>query len=385
MVGKRMPRNVQVKSLSFCPADEVRLPIGSPRSSELSVVPFFIPFAGCPHRCLFCAQTRQTGHKASEDFRRLFKELATLGKQLAERKRTGKSPVELAFYGGTFTALPETFQMDCLALARKWREEGFIGGVRCSTRPDAVPPLLLARLHAAGLDRIELGIQSFHDAALIASGRGYDGKVAHEGCRRVLEAGFRLGLQLLPGMPGSTPDTFLADVREALSLRPDCLRLYPCLVIRGTPLAGLWETGRYTPWDQKRTVDTLGLALAACWSEQTPVIRLSLAPEPALEAAVLAGPRHPALGSLIQGEALCRTVENAWQRRGCPPNEISLPAFCRGFFAGHKGALLPRWRDMGIIPRKIRWVSGYEGLLRWNRQEMPDRFLVRRKTEITAV
>lgn len=354
--------------MSSCPAHEVRLAIGSPRSTELPVVPFFIPFAGCPHRCLFCAQNRQTGQEASEDFRRLFSELIKLGEQLKERRGHNKNPVELAFYGGTFTALPEAFQMDCLALAQIWRKEGLIGGVRCSTRPDAVPLPLLDRLHAAGLDRIELGIQSFHDPALIASGRGYDGKAAQEGCRRVLNAGFRLGLQLLPGMPGSTPDVFLTDVQEALSLKPDCLRLYPCLVIRGTPLAKFWETGRYIPWDQEQTVKTLGLALAACWSERVPVIRLSLAPEPALEAAVLAGPRHPALGSLIQGEALCRTMEKARQERGCPPDEIHLPFFCRGFFAGHKGALLPRWRDMGILPKNIQWISGYEGILRWNRQ-----------------
>lgn len=93
--------------MSSCPAHEVRLAIGSPRSTELPVVPFFIPFAGCPHRCLFCAQNRQTGQKASEDFRRLFSELIKLGEQLKERRGHNKNPVELAFYGGTFTALPE--------------------------------------------------------------------------------------------------------------------------------------------------------------------------------------------------------------------------------------------------------------------------------------
>ena len=97
-------------------------------------------------------------------------------------ERTASRPIELAFYGGTFTALPERLQMECLALAMQAKEKGIVCRVRCSTRPDALRPDRLQALRHAGLDLVELGIQSFHTEALLDVQRGYNGDRAREGC-----------------------------------------------------------------------------------------------------------------------------------------------------------------------------------------------------------
>ena len=193
-------------------------------------------------------------------------------------ERTASRPIELAFYGGTFTALPERLQMECLALAMQAKEKGIVCRVRCSTRPDALRPDRLQALRHAGLDLVELGIQSFHTAALLDVQRGYNGDRAREGCRLIKESGLKLGIQLLPGMPGSTPQRFSEDVEEALAFSPSCLRFYPCLVVDGTPLAERWRMGQYAPWELDTTITTLGKALASAWARRIPVIRLSLAP-----------------------------------------------------------------------------------------------------------
>ena len=343
----------------------VQLSLGTlgQRSHRNTIFPFFIPFAGCPHRCLYCAQDRQSGAARYADKVSLVEALANQLNQLEQRKSRDTPPYELAFYGGTFTALPEAVQLECLALAARYRERGVIGAVRCSTRPDAVNSTLLRKLRSAGLGCVELGVQSFSDSALRCACRGYASEKALEACAVVRESGLRLGIQLLPGMPGVSPEIFLNDVDLALSLKPDCMRFYPCLVIRDTPLAQLWKQGRYAPWNLETTLSTLGHGLAAAWRHSVPVIRLSLAPEDSLDAAVLSGPRHPALGSMIQGEALAILVEQTIRERGVLPAGLELPRQCQGFFYGHAGSLRPRWQLMGIEPSSVCWNDSSQGCL----------------------
>ncbi len=331
----------------------MRLPLPPPSGRmPHAILPVFIPFAGCPYRCIFCAQDRQTG-RFPTPIRGILEDLE---RTLGERRKQRLKPVELAFYGGTFTAIPEEEQFLCLETAARWKKEGAVCAVRCSTRPDSVGTSQLRMLRDLGMDLVELGVQSFSDQALAAAQRGYTGERAKEGCRIVMQAGLKLGIQLLPGMPGGTPKTFLEDVGQALRLGPSCMRMYPCLVLKGTKLSALWHEGRYTPWTLETTVRALSQALAAAWEQNIPVIRLSLAPEPALERAVQAGPRHPSLGSIIQGEALLLRLGPMLRRY--PAKKIQLPLHCSGFFAGYKGSLLPKWKELGLDRAAITWIDG---------------------------
>ena len=315
------------------------------------IIPVFIPFLGCPAHCVYCAQDRQTGRGSSGDIHAILEEIRTAAMLLSpcgpgERR-------ELAFYGGTFTALPASDRRACLDVLRFLREEGRITHARCSTRPDALSPSVLEELARYGADLVELGIQSFDDSALTLSRRGYSGRDAVEGCRTVLDAGLSLGIQLLPGMPGSTPGIFLNDVRRALELGPSCLRFYPCLVPEGTVLARWFREGRFVPWTLEETIHTLGAALNLAWQAEVPVIRLAVAPEPAFDSSLLAGPRHPALGALVQAEALLLAAEEAVHRLGRAPEKLVLPRFCQGFIYGDHGALKARWSRLGLGPERI--------------------------------
>ena len=312
--------------------------------------------------CVYCAQDRQTGRNSSGGVAALLAEAERAVSLLAPC--TEGQTRELAFYGGTFTALPEQERRACLHLLDALRSSGRITHARCSTRPDALSAEVLEELKAHGIDLIELGIQSFDCRALAESRRGYDGDAAIRGCRTVLDAGFELGIQLLPGMPGSSPEVFLNDTEQALALRPSCLRFYPCLVPEGTVLARWLEEGRYKPWDTTETIAILGLALARAWEENVPVIRLSVAPEPAFDAGILAGPRHPALGALIQGEALLTAVKKAAERLSLPPQALLLPRSCQGFMFGEHGSLKSRWAELGLTPEHIFFTDENHAELR---------------------
>ncbi|MBI5518946.1 MAG: radical SAM protein [Desulfovibrio sp.] len=264
-----------------------------------AILPVFLPFAGCPQRCIFCDQSAQTG-RAPEPLESVHARLQ------AELGQPGP-PVEVAFYGGTFTALPNSWPERFVALAGSHQPggnaaSGRVTRIRCSTRPDAVDAERLARLKALGLSLVELGVQSFDDAALLASRRGYGGATALAACETVRAAGLGLGIQLMPGLPGHTREAFRSDVAQAAALRPELARLYPCLVLAGTPLAELWRAGAHVPWGLAETVDALASALLVLWAAGVPAARVGLAEQEGLE--ILAGPRHPALGQMARGRAL---------------------------------------------------------------------------------
>jgi histone acetyltransferase (RNA polymerase elongator complex component) len=324
-----------------------------PLPATARIWPVFLPFAGCPYRCVFCAQDKQTGRGHAD----LAAILDGLEADLDSVFDQGRGPYELAFYGGTFTALPAPWPERFLDLAARFKERGLISRVRCSTRPDCVAPDSLGHLAALGLDMVELGIQSFDDEALRASGRGYPGETARAACAMVRDSGLALGVQLLPGLPGDRPGMFQADVRTAAGLKPETARLYPCLVVRGTPLAELWERGGYEPWTTDRAVRELAEALPVLWAEGVRVIRLGLAPEPTLDQNVLAGPHHPALGQSARALALFEVIKTKVRELGGRPAFLEVPRRYSGEFFGHARELAPAYFELGFTEGSIRFVE----------------------------
>lgn len=332
------------------------------------IIPVFLPFRGCATRCIFCAQDVQTGlagqsgarsAQAASSLAPLLTQIAAL---LRARAARGLAPSELAFYGGTFTAMPSRDQNACLEFASQMLARGRISAFRCSTRPDCMSARVAARLRDAGCETVELGVQSFADAALAASRRGYHGAAAAEACGRVKAAGLRLGVQLLPGMPGVSPAIFEADVNRALEAGADLLRFYPCLVLEGTELARLWRCGGYRPWSLETTLESLTRGWLAARAANRPVIRMGLAPEAQLTRAVLAGPSDPALGARVMGRALLTIVRRA--ARGRLLAALEAPRACQGHLWGHKGELRPAWAALGLGPSNVFYADREELRLR---------------------
>lgn len=271
--------------------------------------------------------------------------------------RAGRGPYELAFYGGVFTGLPDPWPGRFLVEAGRLRQHGLVTRVRCSTRPDACHPARLARLAGAGLDMVELGAQTFDDAVLAEAGRGHDAAATRQAARNVREAGLGLGLQLLPGLPGHTPEAFVRDAAEVAALAPEIVRLHPCLVVAGTRLAARYLAGRYAPWDLEATVEALAGALPVLWRAGARVARIGLAPEPGLADAVLAGPAHPALGGRVRALALYQCLADEIRALGGPPAGLAAPARFAGQFFGHGRELVPRYQTLGLSPETVRFET----------------------------
>lgn len=325
------------------------------RDAVRRIMPVFLPHHGCPGRCRFCSQRLQTGL----DHRPLAEHHARLADELERLWRTGAPPLEIGFYGATFTALPEQWPERFVALAASYMKRGLIARIRCSTRPDACDFSLLARLRNLGLALVEVGVQTFDAEALARADRGHGPTEALAGCRSVREAGLALGLHLMPGLPGQSGVTFLRDIDTAVSLEPENVRLHPCLVLAGTPLAEDLAAGSYRPWGLERTINLLALALLRLWNRSVDVIRLGVAPEEAFVTSILAGPWHPALGQRAMSLALYLHIRSRAAAMGQPLRRLHLPRRYQSDVRGWRGELLPAWRRLGLGP---------EALIAWDRE-----------------
>ena len=262
--------------------------------SRRSIYPIFIPHAGCPHRCIFCAQVLTSSCVGQPD------PAATLETLLVSLPQSGDG--ELAFYGGSFTLLSEIEQQRWLELGGRLLAAGRISALRISTRPDAVTPAIARRLAAAGVATVELGCQSFDPEVLRRAGRGHSAAAAAQALPLLRAEGIAVGLHLMPGLPGADAGEALHSLQLALALQPDFLRIHPTVVLRGTALEKLYDSGEYTPLSLTAAVQLGAAMLRRARAAHVPVIRFGLMANEKLDsgAAVVAGPYHPAFGQLIR-------------------------------------------------------------------------------------
>ena len=263
------------------------------------IIPIFIPHQGCPHRCIFCQQqtiTSLTVSQRTPDEIRNTIELALQSKKLLN----GKSK-EVAFYGGTFTALPVGLMIQMLDAVKPYMEKGDIQAIRLSTRPDSLSEDKLKILESFHVSTVELGVQSMDNRVLMLSNRGHTAQDIINAIRVLRKRGFNVGAQLMPGLPGDSKKVFMNTVEKVIDLNPDMARIYPTLVIRGTKLAQLFKQGKYSPMGLTDTIDLCAEACVKLENAGIPVIRIGLMSSPSLlkEGEIIAGPWHPSLGFLV--------------------------------------------------------------------------------------
>lgn len=282
----------------------------------MRLYPFFIPHAGCPHRCLFCQQQRTSGRENVPSPAAVARTLEDL--------LPGQGEGEVAFYGGTFTLMPEREQRDYLNAVAPFLRARRVGGIRISTRPDALPPAAVALLSESGVTTVEVGCQSFSVEVLNEAGRGHGPHEAGEAVARLRHAGLSVGLQLMPGLPGGSRSEALSSLGQALALGPDFLRIYPTVVLRGTALADAYHDGSYRPLSLDEGVDLCSELLWRCRRHGTPVIRLGLQSSPELDRgdAWIAGPYHPAFGQLVRSHLWRRALERGAESQGVRSAEV---------------------------------------------------------------
>lgn len=263
---------------------------------KTSIIPIFIPHIGCPYRCVFCNQWRITGHRGVPDGRTVAQVIDEYVKSAAGPRRW-----EVAFYGGSFTAVPASLQEELLAPAYEALQRGHVQALRCSTRPDCIDEAVLSRLERYGLAVVELGVQSMDNAVLSRAKRGHTAQDVAAATALLRQRGFIVGHQLMPGLPGEDWESLQQTTQAICRLKPDIARIYPVAVIADTELADMYQRGEYKPLSIHEGVIRAAYMKQAFAEQGIHCIRTGLQATEDLDdpAQVLAGAYAPAMGDMV--------------------------------------------------------------------------------------
>jgi len=236
-----------------------------------SNISIFIPHMGCPHLCSFCNQRNISGEKnipMGEDVRKICLS--------AMNEITDKINTEIAFFGGSFTAIDRTYMIELLSVANEFVGEGKFKGIRISTRPDYIDDEILSILKKYGVTSIELGAQSMSDKVLEANERGHSAEDVRKASLLIKKYGFELGLQMMVGLYQSTESDDYFTMCEIIALKPDTVRIYPVVVLEDTQLGELYQIGSYKLYDFDKAVEICANMLYMFEFMGIKVIRLGL-------------------------------------------------------------------------------------------------------------
>lgn len=294
------------------------------------IVPVFLNSLGCPSktRCVFCNQSVSGGEpcgvsSVEELLRKFFGDVL--------RSNIGKTEYsfEIAFYGGTFTAIPIDEQAVFFAAAEKvlgefgLLDERRFSGFRIATRPDYIDSATLSFLKERGVKTIEIGVESFDDKTLERSGRGYCSRTAIEALKLVKNSGFKLSVHLMCGLPGQPREVFVKDVEIAVSLAPDYARVHPLCVLTGSSLGEMYPAGKFVPRPDRELVEETAYAMAAFELAGVRVIRVGIMENDKFRKEVLAGPAWPNLREIAEG-VIHAPVYDLIRKKFAPGSKIAV-------------------------------------------------------------
>ena len=266
------------------------------------IIPIFVPHLGCPNDCIFCNQKSISGQKKN-----MTKEQAkNIIDNYLKNLNDSDALIEIAFFGGSFTAINENLQNELLELAYTYVKEGKVESIRISTRPDYIDKNILKRLKKYKVKTIELGVQSANDFVLKRANRGHTFEDVKKASKLIRWYGFRLGHQMMVGLPESTRQDEINTAKALIKLKPKMVRIYPVLVVKNTKLEKEYEDGIYKALPLPQAVETCKQLVRMFSDKNIDIIRVGLQntdeiSDPSSEKSeVVAGPYHPAFRQLVE-------------------------------------------------------------------------------------
>lgn len=279
----------------------------SSRHANISV---FVPHLGCPNMCSFCNQRYIAGDTAAPTEKDV--EDAVLAAQ--KSKSYNPAVTEIAFFGGSFTAIKRDYMISLLKEAYKFVEKKQVKGIRISTRPDAIDSEILSILKAYGVTAIELGAQSMDDNVLAANNRGHTAADIKKSALLIKQSGFELGLQMMTGLYKSDDETDIYSANQIAALHPDTVRIYPTITLADTELCRKYENGEYVPQSVDAAAELCVKLLEIFKQADITVIRTGL--HTIDLSRYVAGPWHPAFKEICDSKVFLKRIQSEVTQSG---------------------------------------------------------------------
>ena len=309
-------------------------------------VALFVPDEGCPHRCSFCNQKTISGKT-----KKLTVEDIDEAVKIASADGDGKG--EIAFFGGSFTAIEKSYMVSLLERAKLYIDEGLFEGIRISTRPDCINEEILILLKKYGVTSIELGCQSMNDEVLLLNGRGHTSDDVVKASELIKEYGFEFGVQMMTGLYGDSDETAIKTAEKLIALSPDTVRIYPTVVLEGTRLSELYKAGEYKPQTVEEASELCARLIPMFEEKGIKIIRLGLHSGGNVEEGFVAGAYHPAFKEICESKIYFQNILKEIRRENIPKGDITLTVNkkCVSALVGQKRSNIEKLKTMGYTCR----------------------------------
>ena len=314
------------------------------------IIPIFVPHLGCPNDCIFCNQKAISGQKNN-----MTKDKAKkIIDNYLENMEALDGKIEIAFFGGSFTAIDEKIQEELLETAYEYIEKGKVESIRISTRPDAINKQILKRLKKYKVKTIELGVQSANDYILHRANRGHNFEDVKKASKLIRRYRFNLGHQMMVGLPESTKIDELNTAKELIKLKPKMVRIYPVLVVKNTRLEEEYKKGVYEPLSLVQAVEICKELVRMFADKKIDVIRIGLQntdeiTEPSEEKSqVVAGPYHPAFRQLVESALWYDSIVGKIKKLNVKVKEVEVTVnpFDSNSVIGHKKENVKKLKEL---------------------------------------
>ena len=314
------------------------------------IIPIFVPHYGCPNDCTFCNQVKISGKQTDVTAKDVKDTIEFYLKNFKDDSRY----VEVAFFGGSFTAIDSKLQEELLGAAYEYIKDKKVNSIRISTRPDCIDRETLKRLKKYKVKTIELGVQSSNNYILSKSKRGHTFEDVKKASRMIRFRRFTLGHQMMVGMQESTALDELNTAKDLIKLKPKLVRIYPVLVIKGTELAKEYSKGNYTPLTVEQAVSRCKDITYLFRKHNINVIRIGLQNTEEISdpknkgSEVLAGPYHPAFRQLVEGEMWYDSISEKIKEINSKVKTVEIAVNPDSFneAIGHKKANIIKLKEM---------------------------------------
>ncbi len=298
---------------------------------------------GCPHRCSFCNQKTISGRTVPPTEADIEKAVTTA------LNSSDCNEGEIAFFGGSFTAVEREYMISLLKKAKEYVDKGLFKGIRISTRPDCIDEEILEILRFYGVTSIEIGCQSMDDNVLMLNSRGHSCEDIINAAKKIRSFGFEFGVQMMTGLLGDSDEGAIRTAEKLIALKPDTARIYPTVVLEGTFLEKLYLEGRYKPQKLEDAAQLCARLLMMFHKADIPVIRLGLHSGGNVEEGFVAGVYHPAFREICESKIYLKLITDEITKHEIKPGNIEITVGRRyvSQLLGQKKSNLNKLREAG--------------------------------------
>lgn len=322
------------------------------------IIPIFVPHLGCPNECVFCNQKSISGQQKQIKAQDVEKQVEYYLKNF-ENDDTEK---EIAFFGGSFTAIDEDIQKDLLEAAYKYIKNGKVQSIRISTRPDYIDKEKLKLLKKYKVKTIELGVQSANNYILDKCKRGHTFEDVKNASKLIRRYRFTLGHQMMVGLPDSSKQDEIDTAKELIKLKPKIVRIYPVLVIKNTKLEEMYNNSEYEPLGVEQAVERCKELYYLFDRKRINVIRIGLQNTEEIttpgtsKSQVVAGPYHPAFRQLVEGAIWYDVIVAKIKKLNVKASELEITVHPINVnnIIGHRKNNLKKLKDLYNVDIKIK-------------------------------